>query len=78
MKETQLDHIDVIITYGATCLTKTVAKSIEFAVFETQSFTRNASVTRDRVTSLTKTTPYRTAKLSAIYGDAEIRTETRV
>ena len=73
-----LDHIDVIITYGTTCLTKTVTKSIEFAVFETQSFTRNASVTRDRVTSLTKTTPYRTAKLSAIYEDAEIRTETRV
>ena len=74
-----LDHIDVIITYGATCLTKTVvAKSIEFAVFETPRFTQNASVTRDRVTSLTKTPPYRTAKLSAIYEDAEIRTETRV
>ena len=74
----KLDHIDVIITYGATCLTKTVAKSIEFAVFETQSFTQNASVTRDRAASLTKATPYRTAKLSVIYGDAEIRTETKV
>ena len=50
----QLDHVDVIITYSATCLTKTVAKSIEFAVFETQSFTQNASVWRDRVTSLKK------------------------
>ena len=28
-----LDHIDVIITYGATCLTKKVAKSVKFAVF---------------------------------------------
>ena len=67
----------MIITYGATCLTKIVANSVEFAVFETP-FNQNASVTRDRVTSLTKTTPYKTAKLGAIYGDAEIRTETRV
>ena len=54
----KLDHIDVIITYGATCLTTTVAKSIEFAVFETPSFTQNASVTRDRVTSLKKKRPH--------------------
>ena len=71
----ELDHIDVIITSGATYLTKTVAESIEFAVLETPRFTQNASITRDR---LTKTHPYRTAKLSVIYGDAEIRTETRV
>ena len=29
----KLDHIDVIITYGATWLTKTVANSVEFAGF---------------------------------------------
>ena len=33
----QLDHIDVIITYDAICLTTTVANSVEFAAFETPS-----------------------------------------
>ena len=31
----KLDHIHVIITYGATCLNKTAANSVELAVFET-------------------------------------------
>ena len=39
------DHIDVIITYGTSSCWNS-AKTVEFAVFETLSFTHNASVAK--------------------------------
>ena len=51
---------------------KKATKGIEFAFFETPSFTQNASA---RVSCLIKRPPYRTDKQGVIYEDAESRTE---
>ena len=57
-------------------LLRVIAKAIDFALFETPSFTQNAAASEYPVRS--KGPPNSTDKPGVIYEDAESRTEDRV
>ena len=68
-------HVDVIITYGATCLTKKQQKVSNLRFLKHQVLPKmhqQLSIRSDQ------RPPYKTHKPGVIYEDAESRTEDRV